>query len=127
MVEVEKLNHGSIVEIPPTERAVYVAKEPMSGALKGFEQFKVISISEPTVVQPQIEKPVFRTEELKLRPSWQLTPEEKKALVEKGGVIFEKLKELGKFTKEELEKLFKKEPEREKYIKMMKEIGVEVL
>jgi len=124
MPEVKEIN-GKIVEVSPESKVFYIGREKLPGAMAGYEELKIIPISEPTIVKPEITYPVVRTEELKYRPTWALTEEEKKALLEKGRIIFEKLKELGRISAKELEKLFKKD--KEKYSKMMKELGIEVL
>ena len=124
MPEVKEID-GKIVEVSPESKAFYITKEKLPGALSGYEELKIIPISEPTIVKPEITQPVVKTEELKYRPAYALTEEEKKALLEKGKIIFDKLKELGKMSAEELERLFKSD--KEKYTKMMKELGIEVL
>jgi hypothetical protein len=123
MPEVKEIN-GKIVEVSPESKVFYITREKLPGILGGYEELKVIPISEPTIVKPEI-KPVVKTEELEYRPAYALTEEERKALLEKAKIIFEKLKELGKMSVEELERLFKSD--KEKYMKMMKELGIEVL
>lgn len=120
MVEVKDIN-GKIVEVSPETKVFYIAKEKGSGILGGFEELKVIPISEPTVVTPVTkevtEKPieVKPVETKEYRPVWALTEEEKQKLIETGRRFLSKISEL------------MKKPEKDRYRKMMKELGIDVL
>ncbi|MEM2446404.1 MAG: hypothetical protein QW734_07085 [Candidatus Bathyarchaeia archaeon] len=112
MAEVKEIN-GKIVEVSPESKVFYIAKEKGSGILGGFEELKVIPISEPTVIAPVSKE--HAKEEKEYRPAWALTEEEKERLAQVGKKILDKISEL------------MKKPDKDKYAKMMRELGIDVL